>query len=75
MLQNIRTFLGHVSNVFKDQIVLYETRDDMERIAPGAVDTNAFSNMVTRIQAEYNEAHPGWQADGALMCALGALNV
>ena len=29
---------------------MYETRGDMERIAPGAVDTNAFSNMVTRIQ-------------------------
>ena len=64
MLQNIRTFLDHVSNVFKDQIVLYETRDDMERFAPGAVDTNAFSNMVTRIQKDWNDAHPGWQADG-----------
>ena len=64
VLQNIRTFLDHVPNVFKDQIVLYKTRDDMERIAPDAVDTNAFSNMVTRIQKEYNEAHPGWQAGG-----------
>ena len=30
------------SNVFKDQVVLYETRDDIERIASDAVDTNAF---------------------------------
>ena len=36
----------------------------MERIAPDAVDTNAFSNMVTRIQKDWNDAHPGWQADG-----------
>ena len=50
VLQNIRTFLDHVSNVFKDQVVLYETRDDMERMAPDAEDTNAFSNMVTRLQ-------------------------
>ena len=41
VLQNIRTFLDHASNVFKDQIVLYGTRD-----------TNAFSNMVTRIQKD-----------------------
>ena len=33
VLQNIRTFLDHVSNVFKDQVVIYETRDDMERMA------------------------------------------
>ena len=46
VLQNIRTFLDHGSNVFKDGVVLYQTRDDMERIPPGAVDTNAFSNMV-----------------------------
>ena len=64
VLQNIRTFLDHVSNVFKDQIVLYGTWDDMERIAPDAVDINAFSNMVTRIQKKYNDVHPGWQADG-----------
>ena len=44
--QNIRTFLDHVPNVFKDKVVLYETRDDMERIAPGAVDTNAFSTIL-----------------------------
>ena len=61
VLQNIRTFLDHVSNVFKDGVVLYETRDDMEQIPPNAVDTNAFSNMVTRLQKEYNDAHPGWQ--------------
>ena len=48
VLQNIRTFLDHVSNVFKDGVVLYETRDDMERIPPGAVNTDAFFNMVTR---------------------------
>ena len=45
-----------MSNVFKEQVVLYETRDHMERISPGAVDTNAFSNMVARLQKEYNDA-------------------
>ena len=64
VLQNIRTFLDHVPNVLKDQVVLYETRDDMERIAPGAVDTNIFSNMVTRLQKKYNERNPGWKAGG-----------
>ena len=66
VLQNIRTFLDHVSNIFKDQIVLYETRDDMERVPPGAVNTNtnAFSNMVTQKQKERNDGYPGWQADG-----------
>ena len=64
VLQNIRTFLDHVSNVFKDSVVLYETRDDMERMSPDAADTNAFSNMVTRLQQEYNDNHPGWQAVG-----------
>ena len=59
VLQNIRTFLDHVSNVFKDSIVLYETRDDMERMSPDAVDTNAFSNMVTRLQQEYQRKPPG----------------
>ena len=33
VLQNIRTFLDHVSNVFKDMVVLYETRDDIERMS------------------------------------------
>ena len=61
--KNIRTFLDHVSNVFKDQVVLYETRDGMERIAPDAVYTNTVSNMVTKLQKEYNERNPGWQAD------------
>ena len=62
VLHNIRTFLDHVYNVFKDQVFLYETRDDMERTAPDAVETNAFSNMVTRLQKEYNDLHPKWQA-------------
>ena len=47
VLQNSRTFLDHASNVFKDSIVLYETRDDMERMSPGAADTNSFSNRPT----------------------------
>ena len=64
VLQNIRTFLDHVSNVFKDMVVLYETRDDIERMSPGSVDPNAFSNMVTRLQQEYNDNHPGWQHVG-----------
>ena len=36
----------------------------MKRNAPDAVDTNAFSNMVTRLQKEYNERNPDWQAGG-----------
>ena len=36
----------------------------MERITPGAVDTNSFPNMVTRLQKEYNARNPGWQAGG-----------
>ena len=64
MLQNIRIFLDHVSNVFKDQVILYETRDDMERLSPDAVNTNAFSNMATRLQKEYNTAHVDWQVHG-----------
>ena len=36
----------------------------MERMSPGAVDTNAFSNMVTRLQQEHNDTHPGWQNVG-----------
>ena len=64
VLQNIRTFLDHVPNVFEGMVVLYETRGDMARIPPGAVDTNAFSNMVTRLQKEQNDAHPNWQDAG-----------
>ena len=64
VLQNSRSFLDHVPNAFKDQIVLYETRDDMERIPPDVVDTNAFSNMVIQKQKEWNDAHPDRQADG-----------
>ena len=65
VLQNIRTFLDHVSNVFKIEVCLYDTRDDMERLAPDAVDTNAFSKMVERLKKEWNDAHPDWQdADG-----------
>ena len=50
VLQNSRTFLDHVPNVFKGMVVLYETRDDIERISPDAAETNAFSKMVTRLQ-------------------------
>ena len=49
VLQNIRTFLDHVSNVFNNEVCLYATRDDMERLSPDAEDTNAFSHMVTRL--------------------------
>ena len=33
----------------------------MERISPDAADTNAFSNMATRVQQVYNDAHADWQ--------------
>ena len=60
VLQNMRTFLDHVSNVFKNEVCLYDTRDDMERLSPDAVDTNAFSHMVTRLQKEWNDGHANW---------------
>ena len=37
VMQNIRTFLDHVSNVFKNEVCLYDTRDGMERLPPDAV--------------------------------------
>ena len=49
VLQNVRMFMDHVSNVYKDKVALYETRDDMERLPPDAANPNAFSDMVTRL--------------------------
>ena len=34
VLQNLRLFTDHISNVYKDKIAVYETRDDMERLPP-----------------------------------------
>ena len=62
VLQNIRLFQDHVSNVYKDKVALYETRDDMELPPPGAANPNAFSDMVTRLCKDYNDANPNWQA-------------
>ena len=36
VLQNVRLFMDHISNVYKEKVLLYETRDDMERILPDA---------------------------------------
>ena len=36
VLQNVRLFMDHVSNVYKDKVALYETRDDMERLPSDA---------------------------------------
>ena len=43
VLQNIRLFQDHASNVYKDKVAMYETRDDMERLPPDAANPNAFS--------------------------------
>ena len=64
VLQNVRSFMDHVSNVYKDKIALYETRCDMERLPPDAANPNAFSETVSRICKEYNDAHPLWQVAG-----------
>ena len=36
VLQNVRLFMDHASNVYKDKVAMYETRDDMERLSPDA---------------------------------------
>ena len=73
VLQNSRLFMDHISNVYKDKIAMYETRDDMERLSPGSANPNAFSDMVTRLCKEYNDAHPNWQATGGDVVMLGPL--
>ena len=64
VLQNIRLFQDHASNVDKDKVALYETRGDMELLSPDAANPNAFSDMVTRLCKDYNDANPNWQAAG-----------
>ena len=65
VLQNIRTFIDHISNVYKDKILLYETRDDMERLPPDAPNPSAFTDAVDKLCKDYNDAHPHWQTAGA----------
>ena len=64
VLQNVRVFMDHISNVYKDKVYLYETRDDMERLAPDAPNPNAFSDMVDRLCKLHNDNHPLWRTDG-----------
>ena len=64
VLQNVRLFKDHISNVYKDKVAMYETRDDMERLPPDAPNPNAFSQTVAQKIKEYNDAHPLWQAAG-----------
>ena len=65
VLQNARSSMDHASNVYKDKkVAMYETRDDMERLPPNAANPNAFSEEVSRLCKEYNDAHPNWQAAG-----------
>ena len=47
VLQNVRLFMDHISNVYKEKVILYETRDDMERLPPDAANPNAFSDRVS----------------------------
>ena len=49
LLQNVRLFMDHASNVYKGKVAMYETRDDMEHLPPGAANPNAFSETVTRL--------------------------
>ena len=64
VLQNVRLFMDHVSNAYKDKVALYETRDDMERLPSDAANPNASSDTVTRLCKDYNDANPNWQAAG-----------
>ena len=64
VLQNVRLFMDHISNVHKDKVAMYETRDDMERLPPDAANPNAFTETVSRLCKEYNDAHPNWQDNG-----------
>ena len=64
VLQNARLFMDQASNVYKDKVALYETRDDKERLPSDAANPNAFSDTVTRLCKEYNDANPNWQAAG-----------
>ena len=64
VLQNVCLFMDHISNVYKAKIAMYETRGDMERLPPGSANPNAFSETVTRLCKEYNDAHPNGQAQG-----------
>ena len=64
VLQNVRMFMDHASNVYKDKVAMYETRDDMERLPPDAANPNAFSETVTRLCKEHNDANPNWLAAG-----------
>jgi len=34
VIQNVRLFMDHVSNVYKDKVAVYKTRGDMERLPP-----------------------------------------
>ena len=64
VLQNVRLFMDHASNVYKDKVALYETCDNMERLPSDAANPNAFSDAVTRLCKDYNDANPNWQATG-----------
>ena len=49
VLQNVRSFMDHVSNAYKGKVALYETRDDMERLPADSTNPIAFSGTVTRL--------------------------
>ena len=57
--QNVRHFLGNVSNIFKEKVTIFETRDDMERMLPDAANPNALSDALVRLTKDYANANPG----------------
>ena len=67
VLQNVRLFMDHISNVYKEKVLLYETRDDMERILPDAPNPNAFSDRVSELCKEWNDTHPTWRNHGGFV--------
>ena len=64
VLQNAPLFMDHASNVYKGKVAMYETRDDIGRLPPGAANPNAFSETVTRLCKVHNGTNPNWQAAG-----------
>ena len=53
---------SHLQRLQRQKSLCMRRGDDMERLTPGSANPNAFSDIVTRLCKEYNDAHPTWQA-------------